>query len=297
MNIRDLEYLVAVADKRHFGQAAKSCNVSQPALSAQIRKLEEQLGLQLFERAPRNVVPTPAAKFVIDTARVILEKTADIKKHAHFLRNGQQPKIVHLGVIPTIAPYYLPEFFKHLGEGPKQPSIRWQILEEKTEVLTEQLDDGRIDAAIMVVMPSGTPHAHKKLLDDQLFLAVPKGHALSRKDEIVPRDLEDEELLLLNDGHCLNTSMLDICERAHNPARQNSFRATSLETLRHMVASQSGITLLPAMARRKHDGIVYIPMKDTQRYTRQISLVWRRDSLNAAELAAIAERLREPSSL
>lgn len=291
MNIRDLEYVIAVADKRHFGLAAEACNVSQPALSAQIKKLEDELGIRLFDRTTRDVVVTEAASFVINNARIILEKAGEIKKHAHYMREGHKTRIINLGIIPTIAPYYLPEFFAKVGHEYKDMDIRWQVHEEKTKSLLQRLAEGRIDGAILSLPLEGPDYPAKKLFDEPFFLAVPTGHALAAHKTVIPQDLADAEWLLLDDGHCLNDAALDICTRAKNAVNQHSFRATSLETLRHMVASDSGVTLMPGMARRNNDGIVYIPFKDATKYKRTVGLVWRKDSLFAKELEAMANTL------
>lgn len=286
MNLRDLEYLLAVAEKRHFGLAAEACHVSQPALSTQIRKLEEHLGIRLFDRTTRDVTPTPEAEFVINHARTILDNVGEIRRYARLHREGKQAKIINLGVIPTIAPYYLPEFFAQVGKKARARNISWQIHEEKTERLIVQLQEGKIDAAILSLPIRADGLKSKKLFQEPFYLAVPQGHAYAQNAEVEPGDLDEADWLLLDDGHCMKDQMMGICEKLRSPASAtygHSFRATSLETLRHMVASHSGMTLLPAMARRKNDGISYVPFRG-DRYTRTIGIVWRPGGHHASEI-------------
>ncbi len=285
MNIRDLAYFVAVFEKRHFGIAAQACNVSQPALSAQIKKLESELGITLFERGTRQVMPTEAANAIIGHARLILEKSDDLKRHCRYLREGPEHKLINLGVIPTVAPYYLPEFLKAVGSHFGSDELRWQIHEDKTNVLLDKFEDKRIDAAIMVLPRISGDYHYKELFQEDLLVAVPKGHGLSSAKEVDPDDIDSRQMLLLDDGHCLNESMMRICGRM---AGGGSFRAASLETLRHMVACKAGITIMPAKASRKGDGLSYIPIKNSKRYRRIIGLLWRRDSMYEKELKSIA---------
>jgi len=295
MNLRDLEYLLAVAEKRHFGLAAEACHVSQPALSTQIRKLEEHLGLRLFDRTTREVTPTPEAEYILSHARAILDNVGEIRKYAKLHREGKQAKIINLGVIPTIAPYYLPEFFAQVGKKARARGINWQIHEEKTDRLMALLHEGKLDVAIVSLPVRGEGLKTRKLFSEPFYLAVPAGHPFAAFDAVEPGDLEQADWLLLDDGHCLKDQMLGICEKLRSPASPvygQSFRATSLETLRHMVAANSGVTLLPEMARRKNDGIVYVPFRN-DRYARAIGLVWRPGSAYATEiqtLGALLER-------
>lgn len=291
MNIRDLEYIVALADKKSFGAAAKTCNVSQPALSSQVKKLEDYLGIRLFERAPGGVEPTENAAFVIHSARLILEKAAAIRHHARQIAKNRQPRQIGLGVIPTVAPYYLSKFFKAIEPVHLDQSVRWRIVEDKTEHLRSKLDRGEIDAAILVVPLPDTDLAQCQILEEELYLAVPKAHPLADRPCVTARDIENETWILLDDGHCLNVPMLDICGKAHIDTEHNSFRATSLETVRQMVAQNSGITLMPEMARRQDDGIAYIPIKAPIPYRRAIGLAWRRTGLHADVLGAVRDHL------
>ncbi|MDY0008605.1 MAG: LysR substrate-binding domain-containing protein [Bdellovibrionales bacterium] len=295
MNLRDLEYILAVAEKRHFGLAAEACHVSQPALSTQIRKLEDELGLRLFDRTTREVAPTVEAQFILDHARRILENAGEIKKYARLHREGRQTKIINLGVIPTIAPYYLPDFFARVGKKARAQNINWQIHEEKTERLMAQLQEGKLDAAIVSLPVRSDGLKTRKLFTEPFYLAVPTGHPYAGLSAVEAGDIDGAEWLLLDDGHCMKDQMLGICEKlrsAANPVYGHSFRATSLETLRHMVATHSGVTLLPAMAKRKNDGITYVPFKN-DRYARSIGLVWRPGSAYVSEIQDLCALLEK----
>lgn len=291
MNIRDLEYIVALADKKRFGLAAKACNVSQPALSLQIKKFEESIGIKLFDRGSHGAIPTEEAAFIISNARLILEKVCQIEQHAHKIAKGERPKLITLGVIPTIAPYYLPVFFENLSGFREQGTVHWHILEDKTESVLEKLDNGAIDAAVMVVPETGIDHAHIKLFDEALYFAAREDHALAKKEFVTSREIRDEDWLLLDEGHCLNVPMLEVCNQSKGRPERNRFRATSLETLRHMVAHGSGVTLIPEMARRRGDGVAYVPIKSSHPYKREVSLVWRENALYSQSLQEMARYL------
>jgi LysR family hydrogen peroxide-inducible transcriptional activator len=291
MNLRDLEYVVALADKKHFGLAAKACNVSQPALSSQIKKLEDYLGITLFSRTSKGVQSTEDAVLVVANARTILEKATQIRQHARYIARGQRPQLITLGVIPTIAPYYLPHLFKDMASYRGQQQLCWQLCEEKTDVLVEKLDRGVIDAAILVVPKTGFDHSQALLFEEELYLAMSVKHPLAKREGLSLHDIQDEDWLLLDEGHCLNTPIQDVCNKARVGVDRHSFRATSLETLRHMVALNSGVTLIPELARRKNDGIAYVQLKSSSRYKRSVSLVWRRDGLYADTISQIAKHL------
>jgi LysR family hydrogen peroxide-inducible transcriptional activator len=245
MNLRDLQYLVALADHRHFGRAAEACFVSQPTLSTQIKKLEAELGVGLVERHPRNVLLTDAGEQIVERARVILAETATIEgiaAQAHDPESGT----LRMGLFPTLAPYLLPHVVHRIHE--RFPRLELLLVEEKTEMILQLLDEGRLDAGVLA-----RPVHHHRLQEELLFvedfvLAVPAGHPLAEADEPVPLSvLATEEVLLLEEGHCLRDQALDLC-RVAGASERRGFRATSLETLRQMVAAGVGITLLPQLA-------------------------------------------------
>jgi LysR family hydrogen peroxide-inducible transcriptional activator len=292
MNIRDLRYLVALADHRHFGRAATACFVSQPTLSTQIRKLEDELGAALVERAPRRVMLTPTGRDIAERARRIL---ADVEQMKEAARRTRDPEAgtVRLGLFPTLGPYLLPHVVPRLRE--RFPRLELLLVEEKTEVILRMLREGRLDAGVLA-LPLHDEQLHVEFLFEEPFvLAVPESHPYARRASISLEDLADESLLLLEDGHCLRDQALDVCELA-GAGEKSGFRATSLETLRQMVAANVGITLLPALAVQppvpRSENIQLLRFRDSNP-NRQIAMVWRKSSAMAEFLTQLATVLRQ----
>jgi LysR family transcriptional regulator, hydrogen peroxide-inducible genes activator len=275
MNLRDLQYLVAVADHRHFGRAAEACFVSQPTLSTQIKKLERELGVELIERNPRHIVLTVAGERVVDRARLILREADNIERIARWAKDPESGS-VRIGVIPTLAPYLLPHIVPRLHG--RFPDLELLLAEEKTEVILEQLRAGSLDVGILALPVPGEHLHHEPLFVEDFVLAVPCEHRLGH--ETGPVDvsvLGGEEVLLLEEGHCLRDQALSVCQLVGGVER-SGFRATSLETLRQMVAAGVGITLLPELAVQPP-----VPLSDDVRLLRftppaprrQVGMVWR----------------------
>ncbi|HET6604908.1 MAG TPA: DNA-binding transcriptional regulator OxyR [Xanthomonadaceae bacterium] len=292
MNVRDLRYLVALAEHRHFGRAAAACFVSQPTLSTQIRKLEEELGVVLFERAPRRVLLTDVGRQITERAREVLHGVDQIKAVA---RRQADPEAgtLRLGIFPTLAPYLLPHVVPQLSE--RFPRLELLLVEEKTESVLRLLREGRLDAGILALpIHDDTLHA-EPLFEEPFVLAVPGDHPLARRKRLKLDDLAGESLLLLEDGHCLRDPALEGCQLA-GAGERGSFRATSLETLRQMVAANVGITLLPVLA-------VKPPVVQAQNVrlvefarpapSRKLAMVWRRSSGMSAFLLRVAGTFRE----
>lgn len=291
MNLRDLRYLVALAEHRHFGRAAEASFVSQPTLSTQIRKLEEELGVALFERAPRKVMLTPVGREIVDRARKVL---ADIDQLGEIARRSQDPEsgTVRLGLFPTLGPYLLPHVLPGLRE--RFPRLEFLLVEDKTDALVERLRDGRLDAAVLA-LPLADEQLHAEpLFDEPFVLATPAGHPLAERVSLVIDDLDEERLLLLEEGHCLREQALDVCRLAG--AGERDFRATSLETLRQMVAAGVGSTLLPALAVQPPvpalPGIRLVPFRDDPPF-RRVALAWRRSSAIDGLLRGLAAEIRK----
>ena len=242
MNLSDLRYLVAVADHRHFGRAAEACFVSQPTLSTQIKKLERELGVELFERHPRQVLLTAAGEQVLQHARRAVAEADSIREVARQTRDPETGSL-RLGIFPTLGPYLLPHVVPALHR--RFPQLELLLVEEKTEVLLQRLHDGVIDVAALA-LPVDGDHLHSEpLFDEQFVLAVPADHDLaSTKRKVNLSVIAGEQLLLLEEGHCLRAQALSVCH-LNGASERRGFRATSLETLRQMVASGGGITLLP----------------------------------------------------
>jgi len=297
VNLRDLEYLVALADHRHFGRAAEACFVSQPTLSTQIRKLEADLGVTLVERGPREAMMTAVGVDVVARARVIL-RDVDALRDVADRSADREAGTLHLGAFPTLAPYLLPHIVPALHR--RYPRLELLLVEEKSEELLVRLRDGRLDAALLALPVAMGNLRVEPLFDEPFRLAVPADHHLAAHDEpISTMALHDERLLLLEDGHCLRDQALSVCSLAGASEREG-FRATSLETLRQMVASGVGITLLPELS-------VTPPVPDSPEITllrfrspppcRRIGLLWRESSPDGDWYARVAELIRAQVAL
>ncbi len=292
MNLRDLRYLVALADHRHFGRAATASFVSQPTLSTQLKKLEDELGLPLIERSPRNVMLTTVGEAVAARARVILREADEIKAIA---RRAKDPEsgMVRVGIFPTLGPYLLPHVVPAIVN--RFPRLELILVEEKTEVLLKKLHDGELDAAILA-LPLHDDSMHAEFLFEETFvLALNRQHRLAGTRRIKLGDLAEESLLLLDDGHCLRDQALEVCQMA-GAGERSGFRATSLETLRHMVSANVGMTLMPALSVQPPapatPNIKLIPFSDPVPH-RRIAMVWRRTSALTAFLHQLAPLFRQ----
>ena len=292
MNLRDIYYLVALADHRHFGRAAAACFVSQPTLSTQIRKLEEELGVALVERNPRRVMLTPAGHEAAERARRIVAEVEQMKEAA---RREQDPEsgAVRLGIFPTLGPYLLPHVVPVVRR--RFPKLELLLVEEKSDVLLARLREGRLDAAILA-LPVDDDQLHSELLFEESFvLAMPEAHPLADRSSLRMEDLGNERLLLLEDGHCMREQALEVCHLS-GAHEKSEFRATSLETLRQMVAANVGLTLLPALAVKppvaRSPDIRLVPFADPAP-SRRIAMVWRRSSALDAFLRHLAGLFRD----
>ena len=243
VSLRALGYLVALAETRHFGRAAERCFVSQPTLSAQIKKLEDQLGVQLVERGPQAML-TAIGERIVERARRVLDEAREIEELA---RNFQDPLAgeLRIGLIPTVGPYLLPHVAPALHE--RFPRLKLLLLEHQTHALVELIRDGEIDMGIMALPVPGERLLTRVLYEEPFVVAMPAAHGLAAKRRLQVSELDGESLLLLEDGHCLRDQALEVCRLAR-VREAPDFRATSLETLRQMVASGVGVTLLPRLA-------------------------------------------------
>jgi len=261
MNLRDLKYIVVVAETKSFVHAAELCFVSQPTLSMQIKKLEKSLNVKIFERNNKRVLVTEIGNQIVETARHILQDAEHIKALA---KNEQDPFAGNftLGAFPTLAPYILPKLIPLIKE--KLPRLRLILVEEKTMVLVQQLKAGLIDAALLAGPINDDTLLTEKLFDDEFKLAVAKNHPLAKQTVIKLDELIGQPLLLLDEGHCLRDQALQFCQLNGVDEEQN-VRATSLETLRQMVIAGTGITFIPNIAiQNNNDNIRYIPFENPQ---------------------------------
>ncbi|NBD95482.1 MAG: LysR family transcriptional regulator [Gammaproteobacteria bacterium] len=289
MNLRALQYLTALADVRHFSRAAERCHVSQPTLSTQIRKLEEELEVQLVERHPRQVMLTPVGEEIVARARILLEEMDAIRSIARQSRDPHSGT-VRIGIFPTLAPYLLPHVIPRIRTA--FPRLTLRLYEEKTEDVVRMLGEGRLDAGLLALPVTEEWLDSRTLFEEPFVLAVPENHALAALPEVSMQDLSDQELLLLEDGHCLREQALEVCQLtgAHEKL---DFHATSMETLRHMVAANAGITLMPTLSIKPPLASTYNlitrPFSDPGP-KRTIAMVWRKSSALTGfleELAAI----------
>ena len=244
MTLQDLRYVVTLAETRNFARAAKACYVSQPTLSTQIKKLEDELGLALFERTNKRVMPTPAGVELIVQARVVLEEAEKLQQMAQQALDPMAGPL-RLGVIPTLGPYLLPHLVPQMRAD--YPRLSLYLREDLTGNLIERLRSGALDA-ILLALPIQTDGLELiELFREPFVMALPKDSPLAGKSEVMETDLMGMQLLLLEDGHCLRDQALAVCGLPQ-PRGSEDFRGSSLETLRQMVAAGVGCTLLPALA-------------------------------------------------
>jgi LysR family hydrogen peroxide-inducible transcriptional activator len=291
MNLRDLRYLVALADERHFGKAAERCFVSQPTLSAQVRKLEEYLGVPLVERQPKRVALTATGEKIVRRARLLLQEADAIVELA---RTDRDPLAgaLKLALIPTVGPYLLPHIAGRLRK--ELPRLKLMLYEYQTEQLLGRLRAGEIDVGILALPVELDGLDSAELYEEPFTLAVPASHPLAEHDRIRIEDLRGETLLLLEDGHCLRDQALEVCSRVRVNEAQD-YRATSLETLRQMVAAGHGITLLPELAAETPVGTARgLRIKPFARPApgRTIGAIWRKSTTRAPAIDAIVATVR-----
>jgi len=291
MNLRDLRYLVALADERHFGRAAERCFVSQPTLSAQIRKLEEYLGVSLVERQPRRVSLTETGAAIVERARrALLEADAIVA----IAKSDRDPLAgtLRVGLIPTVGPYLLPHVAGRLRRA--LPRLKLMLYEYQTGPLLAKLSGGELDLGILALPVAAEGLATAPLYDERFTLAVPASHRLAGRDRVRVADLEGESLLLLEDGHCLRDHALEVCSHVQLGENQD-YRATSLETLRQMVAAGHGVTLLPELAAGSPVGTARgLRIKPFARPapSRTIGAAWRKSTTRSKAIEAIVETMR-----
>lgn len=289
--LRQLQYLLAVADTLSFRRAAEMCHVSQPSLSAQISELEDRLGVRAFERDRRRVLLTAAGRELVDRARRVVAEADELVAAA---RRAGDPLAgtLRLGVIPTISPYLLPSVTPRLRTRFPRLTVAW--IEEKTDLLLHNLEAGALDAALVALEADLGDVEHEVIARDPFVLVAPKDHPLGRgKAAAVPADLRGAEVLLLDEGHCFRNQALELCGKVR--ARPADFRATSLTTLVQMVAGGAGLTLLPALAvptEARRARLAVRPFA-VPAPARTVALVWRKGSPLAAALRAVAGAIRE----
>lgn len=296
MTLTELRYIVAVARERHFGHAAEACFVSQPTLSVAVKKLEEELGVQLFERGPGEVTVTPPGQKIVEQAQRVLEEASRIKDLA---AAGRDPLAgpLRLGAIYTIGPYLLPKLIPILRRA--APAMQLHIQENFTHRLGDALKSGEVDVILIALPFVESGIETRALYDEPFFVAVPKGHPWEERKRITADELTRESLLLLGEGHCLRDQVLEFC----NAPRTRAIEGGSLETIRQMVASGVGVTVLPATAINPNvaDPLIRIlPLRPEP--SRRVGLAWRRsfprpEAIEALRKAILATNLPQVEKL
>lgn len=274
MNIRDLHYIIAVAQEENFTKAAEKVFVSQPTITMQIDKLEVELGVKIFERSRNKFLITPAGEEIIAKAEIVLREIGDITKIATRYSNPLEGNL-KIGAFPTLAPYFFPKISNDLHK--KFPKLDIFLVEEKTETLMEKLNNGELDLAFMAAPIIDDSLESISIFEEEFYLATPKDHKLAKKSKISVKDLRDQKLMLLSEGHCLRDQALEVCSIMGSFENQD-FQASSLETLIEMIKIGSGITLIPKIAAQKNKKISYI--KITNPPKREIRLYFRKTSVN-----------------
>ncbi|MCF7520979.1 hydrogen peroxide-inducible genes activator [Neisseria sp. ZJ106] len=298
MTLTELRYIVAVAQERHFGRAARRCFVSQPTLSIAIKKLEEELSVSLFDRSSNDIITTEAGERIVAQARRVLEE-ADLIRHLATEEQNELEGAFKLGLIFTVAPYLLPKLIVALRKtAPKMPLM---LEENYTQTLTESLKRGDLDA-LVVAEPFHEPGIiTEPLYDEPFFVIVPKGHAFEELDSVTPQMLAEEQVLLLTEGNCMRDQVLASCSELATKQKiqglTNTLQGSSINTIRHMVASGLAISIMPATALTENDHMLFsiIPFAGVAPQ-RRVVLAYRRNfvrpkALNTLKTAIMKSQL------
>ena len=290
MTLTELRYIVAVARERHFGRAAEACFVSQPTLSVAVKKLEDELDVKLFERGGTEISVTPLGEAIVRQAQVVIEQAAAIKEIA---KSGKDPLSgpLKLGIIYTIGPYLLPELVRQAID--RTPQMPLMLQENFTVKLLEMLRTGDLDCAILAEPFPDTGLAVAPLYDEPFMVAVPRAHPLATREHISSEELKRETMLLLGAGHCFRDQVLEVCPEfarfsSDADGIRKSFEGSSLETIKHMVASGMGVTVVPQLSvpAEPHPHVAYVPFADPVP-TRRVVLAWRRSFPRYEAIAAL----------
>lgn len=273
MNLRALEYLLALEKRGSFRLAAQECNVSQPALSIQIKKTEDELGVLMLERGHKEFIFTPAGKEILKRARSIMQQVGEIEELAELWHDPYSGQL-SIGAFPTLAPYYFPQIIDHLVEA--YPNLHFNLVEEKTRVLEERLKAGTLDAAFIALPIIEDGLEHGVIFSEEFYLGVSVKHPLARRKVVDPAKLGNEKLLLLEEGHCLRGQALDYCSTTRIGEVLN-FRASSMETLLQMVSMGRAVSLIPECVANRNTSLRYLRLKGGD-VGRTIALVWRKSS-------------------
>jgi LysR family transcriptional regulator, hydrogen peroxide-inducible genes activator len=294
MTLTELRYVVALAREKHFGRAADACFISQPTLSVSIKKLESELGMQIFERGGNEVSLTRVGEQIVRQAQLVLDEVGRIKEIAD---QGRDPLsgALRVGVVYTIGPYLLPRIMKYMIERYAQMPL---ILQENFTVrLIEMLRSGELDVAVLAEPFDSTGLSALPLYDEDFVVAVPKKHPLAARRSVASAELKDETMLLLGVGHCFRDQVLEVCPEAarfsaNSAGIQKTVEGSSLETIRHMVAEGLGVTLLPRMSVASEDDplLAFVPF-EAPVPNRRVVLAWRRSFARESAIEALRDAI------
>jgi LysR family hydrogen peroxide-inducible transcriptional activator len=291
-SLQQLRFLCALAEQCHFGRAAESCAVTQSTLSGGIKELEARLGITLFERSHRQVMLTPLGKEIATRAQRLL---VDAEELVGLARNAQEPLSgpLRFGIIPTVGPYVLPSLLPQLGAA--LPKLKLYVREAPTAMLLDKLAGGELDILLAAIPYELGDVEAMEIAEDPIVVAMPRNHPLGRHKVVDRHDLAREQLLLIEDGHCLRSHSLQAC-RIADPVRNEVFQATSLRTLIQMVAAELGITLMPQIAVASElaatRNVVVRPLSPDKPF-RTLVLAWRPTSARSAEFRMLGNLIRE----
>lgn len=290
MTLAQLEYLVALDNDRHFVKAAERCHVTQPTLSMQIRKLEEELGVTLFDRTRQPVIPTDVGALVISQARRVLREAAGIPQIISDQQNSTTGEL-RIGIIPTLAPYLLPSLFKQMHA--KYPKLTLNVKEAITEEILAELKNNRIDCGLVVTPLNDNTISEDVLFYEELFVYVSPRNALYDKRYILAQEIDPDQLWLLEEGHCFRSQVLNLCELRKQSDLNFKYETGNIETLKRMVDRSNGLTILPELAIMEFTAA---QMKRVKRLkapppAREVSLVTHRDQLKTRHLRILKEEI------
>lgn len=290
MTLTQLEYIVAVDTHRHFAQAAEACFVTQPTLSMQIQKLEEELDVKIFDRTKQPVIPTETGALIIAQARVALRESnriVELVEHQKGTMTGE----LRIGIIPTLAPYLLPQLFREMRA--RYPQLNLIIRETITEEIINELKHNRLDCGLVVTPLNDTAISEDVLFYEELFVYVSRKNALYNKRYVLAADINPNELWLLEEGHCFRSQVLNLCELQRRNDIQFRYETGNIETLKRMVENTEGITILPELAIKEFSKSQLKLVKRLQAPSpaREVSLVTHRDHIKMKHLAILREQI------
>jgi LysR family hydrogen peroxide-inducible transcriptional activator len=290
MTLTQLEYAVALDTWRHFVLASEKCHVTQPTLSMQIQKLEEELGVKIFDRTKQPVIPTEIGERIISQARVVLRNAEAIHQLIAEQQNTMSGE-VRLGIIPTLAPYLVPPLFKAIRE--KYAQVTLSIKESITEDLLHELKTNRLDGAIVVTPLNDPAIKEEALFYEELFVYLSKRNALHNKQYLLPTDIDPNQLWLLEEGHCFRSQVLNLCELRKHASTHVKYETGNIETLKRMVDNSDGLTILPELAIMEFSKTQRKQVKRLKEPSpaREVSLVTHRDHVKTKLLQVVKEEV------